>query len=149
MAVTARPYQIFLRQLGGNLAVDMTYALKVCLFTPDYVPDYTVHETFGYMSGWQIDDESSAGGYVFGGQPITSASWDPTSAGDGYQLTGDDVTFTINNGSFRFAIIYRNLEPGGFDTPLLGCIDLGETVTVVNDTFTLAMDTAWISLRSA
>ena len=138
MAITAQPYGTFYTDLASGVHNFATDTDKVALLTSSYTPDYDSHDAFDDVSSFQLGTA----------QTITQAALAFDASTDKTTLTAQPVTWTGLNGTFRYAVVYRNSTTAA-NSKLIGLIDFGENRAYSNEDFQLTFPSGVLTIGRA
>lgn len=138
MAATATVYNSYKLKLGDGSNINLANGgdtIKVALLTASYTPDIDTHDFYDDVSA----NEISGTGYTAGGFTLVSKTATSNTTADRSQFDAGDPSWTITASvSPRYAVFYKSTGTAA-TSPLMFYIDLGETYTIVNGTFTLTL----------
>ncbi len=123
MAATIVVYGLAQQHLA-NAAIDWdTDTIKVSLHLSTYVP---AQDTDSFHSA-ATNELAATGGYVAGGNTITTRTSGYTAATNVQKLDGDDVTWTAltPSAAFRYGVIYKDRGGAATADELIAYVDFG------------------------
>ncbi|MZE50126.1 hypothetical protein GTY86_02090 [Streptomyces sp. SID5770] len=102
--------------------------IKVALVGSGYTPNRNTQGAWSTVSTYEV----SGSGYTAGGKALTGKALSYAS----YKLTidADDVTWNGLTADVRWAVVYDDTASG---KPLIGYVNLGETLSLSNEDFTI------------
>jgi hypothetical protein len=107
VAITTVVYNKF--KLNGVLPNVLDgHALKLCLLTSAYTPDYDTHEFYSDLT----NELAASGNYATGGAALSGLASGIDTTGDFAYLDGNDVTWTAltPSAAFRYAALYDTTD---------------------------------------
>lgn len=118
---------VFAKAFNGqvNFSAD---AIKIALVGPGYTPNRNTQGAWSTVS----PNEVSGAGYATGGKTLTGKAL--TYSSYLFKMDADDVTWTGLTVDARYAVVYDDTATG---KPLIGYVDLGETLSLSNEDFTI------------
>lgn len=108
---------------------------KFILMQPGFTFNQGTHEEYADVSGMEVDDGY---GYTTGGVTLSGVSVTQDNTENRSVVTWNNASWTAAGGNIETggAIIYDDTYTGD---PVVGCINFGETITVVDGgTFTVS-----------
>jgi len=122
MAVSAKLYGNFVKNLLDKKIDFNSDTIKLALCTSSYTPDQDAHE---FMDDITNEVSDSGTNYTTGGNTIANSSITYTGATNICKIDGDDVTFTNVTLTARYGIIYDSTPGSAATNPLIAYIDFG------------------------
>ncbi|WP_330264663.1 hypothetical protein [Streptomyces griseorubiginosus] len=118
---------VFAKAFSGQINVP-TDTIKIALVGPGYTPNRNTQGAWSTVS----PNEVSGTGYTAGGQALANKAL--SYASYKMKMDADDVTWTGLTANVRWAVVYDDTATG---KPLIGYVDLGETLSLSNEDFTI------------
>ncbi|MFJ8790437.1 hypothetical protein [Streptomyces sp. NPDC102462] len=102
--------------------------IKIALVGSGYTPNRNTQGAWSTVSAYEVSGAGyTAGGKVLTGKALSYASYV-------FKIDADDATWSGLTANVRWAVVYDDTATG---KPLFGYVDLGETLSLTNEDFTL------------
>ncbi|MFD8067920.1 hypothetical protein [Streptomyces parvulus] len=102
--------------------------IKIALVGSGYTPNRNSQGAWSTVSTYEV----SGAGYTAGGQALTGKAL--SYASFKFKIDADDATWTGLTADVRYVVVYDDTASG---KPLIGYMDLGETLSLSNEDFTI------------
>jgi hypothetical protein len=118
---------VFAKAFNGQINYTSD-TIKIALVGSGYTPNRNTQGAWSTVSTYEV----SGAGYTAGGQALSGKALSYAS----YKLKIDanDVTWPGLTADVRYAVVYDDTASG---KPLIGYVDLGETLSLSNEDFTI------------
>jgi len=110
--------------------------IKAIALTSSYTPNQDSHDFLDDI----IADECTGTGYTSGGVVVSNPSISYDSANNLFKLDCDDISFPGVTITARYIALYDNRVAGNNNKPLIGYIDIGETLETLGGDLKLIID---------
>ncbi|MGA5053108.1 hypothetical protein ACPCAK_19180 [Streptomyces cellulosae] len=118
---------MFAKAFNGQISFTSD-TIKIALVGSGYSPNRNTQGAWSTVSSYEISSSGyTAGGIALTGKTVTYASWK-------MKLDADDVTWPGLTADVRYAVVYDDTASG---KPLIGYMDLGGTLSLANEDFTI------------
>ncbi|MFF7555536.1 hypothetical protein ACFZA9_21920 [Streptomyces olivaceus] len=118
---------VFAKAFGGQINYTSD-SIKIALVGSGYTPNRNTQGAWSTVSPYEV----SGAGYTAGGQALTGKTL--TYSSYVLKFDADDATWTGLTANVRYAVIYDDSASG---KPLIGYVNIGETLNLVNEDFTV------------
>lgn len=129
MAVTAKLYGKAVLSAFAKGVDWVNDSIKVALCTASYTPDQDAHQYYSDLT----NELPTGGGYTAGGIALTGRTATYDAATNKTTLDADDLSIATATFDCRYAAIFDDTP--AVNKPLLGYVDLGETISPRNGPF--------------
>ncbi|MGW3929983.1 hypothetical protein ACWECC_18045 [Streptomyces microflavus] len=128
MALSTYMYgSLFAKAFSGQIDIPSD-TIKIALVGSGYTPNRNTQGAWSTVSTYEV----SSSGYTAGGQSLSGKAL--SYASYKMKIDADDVTWTGLTADVRWAVVYDDTATG---KPLIGYVDLGETLSLSNEDFTI------------